>query len=360
MNPLDRARRILLGPVPWLLESYSINDWRFEGRGWALPGYERADDYVFKINGVSATSEVGLPSPSLLKAYPFFESSGRAAFTISHQIEEGDKELRISYCNAYTQEPVNVWHDTFVPLNAPRLPVPGAEQLLRTQGNTSTDRFLAYGFTTQRRIIALLQTYFQRGIASFNSILDWGCGCGRITRHLIEAAPGARIFGCDIDELNVQWCSENLSGAEFEHVGMMPPTGFESGQFDLILGVSVLTHLSSTAEKAWAAEIARLLRPGGIAVMTVHGSSGFARVLDDSRLGEILTSGRCDEGRDNRLDQVIDDKDYYRATYHTGAGAAAIFDGKLDLIASVQAANALVQDFLVLQRPVFKPVWSAA
>ena len=85
--------------------------------------------------------------------------------------------------------------------------------------------------------------------------------------------------------------------------------------------------------------------------MTVHGSSGFARILEDVRLFEILASGRNDESRDHRLDGVVTDKDYYRATYHTGAGAARIFAGKLETIAVVPAANALVQDFLILHKP---------
>ena len=32
----------------------------------------------------------------------------------------------------------------------------------------------------------------------FNSVLDFGCGDGRLTKHLFELIPNATIYGCDI------------------------------------------------------------------------------------------------------------------------------------------------------------------
>lgn len=350
-SPLNAARRMLLGPQPWLLEGYELTSTHLRARGWALTGYEAPSDYVFLVNGARPTQRTGLESPHLAKIFPFYSTSAFAGFTLEYTLTGTENELRISYCDAYTGRSIWEWHDTFVPRSASNLPVPDEAQLIRTQGNSSKERFVAYGYTTFRRIEEILRIYFRRNISSFSSVLDWGSGCGRVSRYLIDNMSDSTVYGCDIDGENVAWCVSNLADGNFSCIDMMPPTKYPDNAFDLIIGISVLTHLTHEAERAWAHELARVLRPGGVAIMTVHGSSGFSRILNDQSLSELLKLGRFDAERDNRLDSVLDDREYYRATYHTGAAAASIFEGHLDFVASVPAANALVQDFLILMKP---------
>jgi SAM-dependent methyltransferase len=42
---------------------------------------------------------------------------------------------------------------------------------------------------------------------------------------------------------------------------------------DLVFSVSVFSHLSGPAAAAWLADLARILRPGGILVATTHGDN---------------------------------------------------------------------------------------
>lgn len=56
------------------------------------------------------------------------------------------------------------------------------------------------------------------------------------------------------------------------------------------------------------------------------------------------------ERRDDRLDGYIEDKEYYRATYHRPDAAIKLFEGLLSHIVTVEAANALVQDFVVFKK----------
>lgn len=106
--------------------------------------------------------------------------------------------------------------------------------------------------------------------AQFRSVLDFGCGCGRVIRHL-ECFSNASLHGTDVNGRLIGWCREHLQVAAFSTNGMAPPLAFEDGRFDLIYAFSALTHLSESLQREWMAELARVLRPGGCLVLSLHG-----------------------------------------------------------------------------------------
>ena len=70
-------------------------------------------------------------------------------------------------------------------------------------------------------------------IEQFGSMLDFGCGCGRMIRHWHDL-PRRRLHGCDYNPLLVAWCSEHLPFAEFRGNALEPPLPYEDDQFDLV------------------------------------------------------------------------------------------------------------------------------
>jgi hypothetical protein len=91
----------------------------------------------------------------------------------------------------------------------------------------------------------------------------------------------------------ITWCQDNLTFASFSVCPLMPPTEYKDGSFDLVFGGSVLTHLSLEAQFAWMREIWRILAPGGIAVLTFHGSHYFVnRVF---RADSVVTVNLIDD-----------------------------------------------------------------
>ena len=115
---------------------------------------------------------------------------------------------------------------------------------------------------------------------AYESVLDFGCGCGRVARQLIQQRPRpARYLGVDLHGGMVEWCRENLSphapGFRFEHhdiynVGLNPdgtdrvlplPTGDD--EFSLVEAVSVFTHSMQDQAEHYLREAARVLRPDG-------------------------------------------------------------------------------------------------
>ena len=104
----------------------------------------------------------------------------------------------------------------------------------------------------------------------FSSILDFGCGSGRLTQYLSRLAPHAQVYGCDVDNDAVAECQHGSPSAHVSITNTMPPFGYDDGQFDLIMSYSVFTSLPEPNHIAWLRELARTLRPGGVMLHTTH------------------------------------------------------------------------------------------
>lgn len=99
--------------------------------------------------------------------------------------------------------------------------------------------------------------------------LDFGCGCGRIARHVAGALPVARLSGVDVDAAQIRWARRHLAG-DFSTMNTAPPLPLEPQSFDVVYAISIFTHLSEEEQHAWLAEIHRVLRPGGLLIATTH------------------------------------------------------------------------------------------
>src|SRR6476620_9175421 len=105
------------------------------------------------------------------------------------------------------------------------LPVPPQVLRVRVGGWDDIDHFLGVGrkiFWDLKRLLKGVGKTFE----SFNSILDFGCGCGRVTRFLMPAEHQT-ITGTDIDPESIEWCKQNLSHiAKFRTNNILPPLEF--------------------------------------------------------------------------------------------------------------------------------------
>jgi SAM-dependent methyltransferase len=121
-------------------------------------------------------------------------------------------------------------------------------------------------------------------------VLDFGCGTGRVLRHFADLAPGTELVGCDIHWPSVEWATRHLApGFRFLANDPLPPLPEPDGSFDLVYGMSVFTHLTDSWSR-WLLELRRVLRPGGVAILTFLGedmAEPCGVVWDERRIGML-------------------------------------------------------------------------
>jgi SAM-dependent methyltransferase len=150
-------------------------------------------------------------------------------------------------------------------------------------------KFVEDGRLTAQETAAWLRPYMQHEPVH---ILDWGCGAGRVTQHLENYFEGSIIHGADTDAAMISWNRQQYPAIHFEKPEAHPPTPYPAGKFDLVIGLSVLTHISADLQDAWLGEIHRLLAKGGIALLTTHGAHYLSRLTYREKK-EWMQKGFC-------------------------------------------------------------------
>lgn len=117
----------------------------------------------------------------------------------------------------------------------------------------------------------------EAGVGPGTRVLDLGCGSGDLTLHLV--ATGAEVAALDLSPgmIDVARRRVELFGEGATATFVAAPvgrTGFPDAHFDVVVGRFILHHLDVGSA---ATEIARILRPGGLAVFAEN--SGRNRLL---------------------------------------------------------------------------------
>lgn len=158
--------------------------------------------------------------------------------------------------------------DTQIPLKDDNgLPVPDALLMMTVVGHTNWPQFQTSG----AKAVETFADLVDRNGGDFSGaeqIMDFGCGCGRLARHL-QAYSGASLIGVDYNRKLIDWCAANLSGTFIKNE-LRPPVNLPAGQIDVLYALSIFTHLREDTQIAWLEEFARLLKPGGFALVTFH------------------------------------------------------------------------------------------
>jgi SAM-dependent methyltransferase len=227
------------------------------------------------------------------------------------------------------------------------IPPPPADLQVRVVGTFAAD-FLDSGHEVLDAMNRVLERY-GAPLSSHRRVLDLGCGCGRVLRALSLRTDRetTELFGADIDAEAVRWCQENYSHqASFSVVGASPPTAFPSGFFDLIYAISVFTHLPEELQFSWLAEIRRILKPGGYALLTVHGAAHVHSVPRE-RKDELTGRGfvYAKTGATRGLPA------FYQTAWHSATYVRQQWGSYFQVVDVVEGAVGNRQDIVVCRRP---------
>ena len=104
------------------------------------------------------------------------------------------------------------------------------------------------------------------GVLHGQSVLDVGCGTGTLAMMVQQANPTARVAGLDGDPqiLEIARLKARSRGQDIEFSeAMSDAMPYPDSSFDFVLTSLMLHHLSREGKQGTAAEMYRVLRPGG-------------------------------------------------------------------------------------------------
>jgi SAM-dependent methyltransferase len=198
-----------------------------------------------------------------------------------------------------------------------------------------------------------------RTLDSFTDVLEFGCGCGRMSRWLV-GRPGLRLTGIDIDAPMIDWCVEHLPGGTFETDPPVPPTHYADESFDLVINHSVFTHLDEEYQDLWLAELARIARPDAILALSFSGDYPFAQLdaATEAIDARIAADRRAELDKRGILfiadSNEIGFPDFYHAAFHKPSYVIDHWQRWFELLAYIPRNNLDFQDVVVL-RPRPRP-----
>lgn len=120
-------------------------------------------------------------------------------------------------------------------------------------------------------------------LGAAGSVLEFACGHGRLTRHLVRRLDRARLTVADVDREAVDFVTSTFGVGGF-YSATDPAAVVRAERYELILVVSLFSHLPETTWARWMATLLALLEPGGKLVFTSLALRGEA-VLPEDREG---------------------------------------------------------------------------
>jgi SAM-dependent methyltransferase len=197
-------------------------------------------------------------------------------------------------------------------------PFPPRTLMENVSGLTSEADFAAHGVA----IYQAIQNTSPKLLTTFERILDFGSGCGRLAR-MFKGYAGS-FTGCDIDERHVEWMNKNLSPMTAVRTQPNCPLPFADGSFDAIISVSVFSHLDEDSQRFYLAELARVSSSGAYLFLTTHGRRALRRAIQEESIFRMLDipsaalTAAAAGMRDGKYNFILQNGHLTSATYRYG------------------------------------------
>jgi SAM-dependent methyltransferase len=230
------------------------------------------------------------------------------------------------------------------PLRSPETRLPPAHLRRRVSQTSSRREFESAGERVAADVMRAFESS-QRVGREYRRWLDFGCGSGRIERHVARLAGACEMYGADVDREAISWLARRRPDGRFSVIDSAPPTPFPSSFFDVIYVISVFTHFDEAAEGAWLAELVRLLAPGALLIVsTLSPNLTFERPdLTESQLCELQRTGFLFAPGKSRFNE--------NTAFATRARLESVWGARLELRSFEEHGLARYQDLSVWEKP---------
>lgn len=209
----------------------------------------------------------------------------------------------------------------------------------RYVGHNHRDSFLnsgAFVIDRYKRIASLIG----KDLTEDQTVLDFGCGCGRIARHFLKNGF-TNFLGADVDAVGIAWAEKHLAPARFLLSAEWPPLDIPDESVDFAYAVSVFTHLDEQHGDAWLRELSRILKPGSIVIATFRGTLWVQDRIPDAEAKSEVMRGIKESGLTFHPTKIWKGvfPDFYQGTYHSYDYIASHWCEHFDVVGMFGAAH---------------------
>jgi ubiquinone/menaquinone biosynthesis C-methylase UbiE len=222
---------------------------------------------------------------------------------------------------------------------------PNPDLMERVHGNRDQTEFWRIGV----RIAMEIQQALLRCNASVSKILDFGCGCGRVLLPLSKIFKEATIHGSDIDQEAIAWLHQSTEEelkSRIEVNAAFPPTRYETNTFDFCYAISVFTHLPPDMQDCWMREFQRILRQGGLLLLTTQPIELILPHLSAEERHSTVVEGMIYK----KYGVTLGLPDFYQATWHTSEWVTSRWASTFETVEFVHEGIAGHQDLTMLRK----------
>lgn len=159
------------------------------------------------------------------------------------------------------------------------MPEPADHAAVRSAYDTAAETYAQVlpdlGFEAAEDLAMIERFVKDVGASPERKVIDAGCGTGRLAAHLRSA--GLNVTGVDLSPTMVRVAGRLHPGIEFA-AGELTALPADNGSVDGVVAWYSIIHLEPGDIPAVAREFARVLRPGGAALVAFQVGSGSRTV----------------------------------------------------------------------------------
>lgn len=279
------------------LDRMRIDDQVLTIEGWvASRGAGTATSLEATVSGkpcLLIEQALHLPSPDVREVFPELDDSDRCRFLLRVKLPEGLPspllDLRLEVEPAFAEgRGRRFFHVAALNREAIDEMIPHYS-VASYVGDAGAEQFKVVG----RLMLDWFKTYCD--LKPEESILEVGCGIGRIAIPLTQYLTTGRYEGFDIVRHGIEWCQQQITprypnfkfsladvyNKHYQPEGKQAAADyffpFEDHTFDFVFLTSVFTHMMPKDVEHYTAEIGRVLKPGGRCFCTIYSISEEAR-----------------------------------------------------------------------------------